>query len=354
MTLIDYINKALHNSYEALKLEDKSKLSKYELDSIKHQYEFKITPNSSLSARDSGDSLEIGLQGSQTNIYGGEIYSSISSSQSKSYSMDREYLFKSSIGYTQSIFRKFGSKYNTLTLFSAKERRYQAQIEIEEAKKDIILSAISNYYHVILQRKQIKIYNLATKRAQHNYESAKAKQKAGIVSKIDVHRAKLSYLNAQRDKQNAIKEYKNALNNAYFFISSSIKEDRFVEDIKKASYNFSIDWEKSIKNNAKWKIFLINEKILNREIYNKYQDLLPDIKVDVKYYTHSQNNNFENSFKFDNDGWSLSLSSDYSFDNFDKEIAIKRLKISKNRMIDDKKRLYRLLKKEIEELVNDF
>ena len=354
MSLIDYINESLNNSYEALELIDRSKLSKFEVAKVKHQYDFRLTPDSSISARDSGDKLSIGLQGSQENIYGGKVYSSLSSSQSKSYSMQREYSLKSSIGYTQSIFRKFGLKYNTLALFSAKEREEKLKIEIEEARKDIIMNSISNYYRVVLRREQIEIYTLASKRAEHNYESAKAKQKTGIVSKIDVHRAKLSYLNAQRDKQNSIKDYKNALNDAYFFISSNESEDKFSDSIKKSSYSFSVNFDNVIQARAEWKIFLINEEILNREIYNSYRDLLPDIKVDVKYHTYSQNNQFKDSLKFDNDGWSVSLSSNYSFDTFDEEIAIKKLKISKNRMIQDKKRLYSLLKKEIKELFNDF
>ncbi|NEW61158.1 TolC family protein [Sulfurovum sp. bin170] len=355
MGLVEYIHQALSQSYEAQMLRDNAKLSKLNLSSVVHRYDVVVTPDSALSIDEYGDRVTVGLQGSQANTYGGKIYSSLSTTQSKStISNRREYSLKSSIGYTQSIFGKFGSQYNTLSLYKVKEREKLSKIEIDEAKKDIVFWAISKYYSVILRREQIAIYNLATKRAEHNYNSAKAKQEAGIVSKIDVHRAKLSYLSAKRNEQDALKNYKNALSEATFFIDSDEKRDIFSEEIKKVSYRFSIDWDKIIDHSAKWKIIRINEDILNREIYNANRDMLPDIKVDVKYHSYSQDDRFRDSLEFDNKSWSLSLSSDYSFDSNDEEIAIERLKIAKNRIFQDKKRVRRVIKKEIEELFNEF
>jgi outer membrane protein TolC len=355
MDLVKYIHYALAQSYEIQNLRDRARLSELDLSSVEHRYDVIVTPDSSIMATNHNNRVSIGLQGSQENIYGGRAYSSISTSQSKSaLSHQQEYSLKSSIGYTQSIFRKFGSLYNTLSLFSAKERKIKTQIEIEESKKDIIFQAITKYYHTVLAREQIAIYDLATKRAKQNYRASKAKQEAGIVSKIDVHRAKLSYLNAKINQGNALKNYKDALAEAFFFINQEEQREPFIKEIKKVSYHFDIDWHKVISTNARWKILLINEKILDREIYNAYSDVLPDIKVDVKYHTYNRDERFRDSLAFDNRDWSISLSSDYSFDSHDEEIAIERLKISKNRLIQDKERLSRLIKKEIGELLNSF
>ncbi|MEA2017978.1 MAG: TolC family protein [Campylobacterota bacterium] len=299
------------------------------------------------------------MQGSQKNIYGGTIYGQIDSTRNDYQTLDKtEYSSGFTVGYKQSLFRKFGKLYNNTSLFSTKEKIKLLTLFNKDEKANIILKSVTYYYDTILNSEKIKIQKKALIRAQSNYDAAKAKQESGLVSKVDVYRAKLSYLDQNRNLNDSIKRYKDSLENLYFYINQDVDiNNSFSESQPIIIIENSLENKKDSKilaENIKWNNMLLDEKLLKKEIYKSNKDFLPDLELDMKYKQFAQKEELDNSFNFNEDSWSIGINSNYNFNTTEQSITKQRLLLEKTKLKRDKYSLNRLIFKDINSLQNDY
>ena len=355
LSLTQYINLSLQNSNDSKLLIDNELNSKLDYDLQKNNYSNNYSPISSVNAGDDSNSYTLGFQRTQSNIYGGKISSGFDSTVTDANNLETTYSPTLSFAYTQSLFRKFGETYNTLSLYSAKERLDLVKLVNITQIAEIILKSVSFYYDVSLNSEKIKIQKKALLRTESNYNAAKAKQESGIVSKIDVHRAKLAFLEQKKSLKDSIKRYKDSLENLYFYINQDVNGKVEIEPTKFFKYKIK-EFQNSevLSTNLNWNEILLDEKIINREIYNSQKDFLPDINLNLNYSVSSSSENFNDSFAFNEDAWSIGLNSNYSFNTTEQSINRQRITIRKARLIRDKDSLKRLIFKDINALKNNY
>ncbi len=359
MMLDEYIKLSLLNSDDARTLVDNNLNTKLDYSLAENSYNINYSPISSFQANSSGDSITLGFQGDKRNIYGGTVYGSFDGTRGARKDL-KESIYSSGVvvGYRQSLFRKFGEDYNTISLFTTKEKVKLIKLQNKEHKAAIILKAVGLYYDSVLNSAKIKIQEQSLVRVESDYKAAKAKQESGLVSKIDVYRAKLSFLDQSRNLNDSIKRYKDSIENLYFYLNQNVDDNASVDQtlaIKKLPYNIIYkDKSNILSDNLSWNEILLTEKVLKKQLYNADKDFLPDIEMDMNYKRHSSEVDINGALKFDKDEWNIGLNSNYSFNTTEQGINQQRLIIQRSSVQRDKYSLKRYIFKEIEKLKNDY
>lgn len=354
-SLKEYVYLSLNDSNDAKLIEDVFLNYKYDYDLQKNQFSGNYSPASSFSMNEDSNNLTIGLIREQQNIYGGNIYGKMEILREESDNEENSYTPKFSIGYKQSLFQKFGEKYNTLALDRSKDQLNLFKLIKQDTQADIIIKATLKYYTYTLNKVKIDIQEQSVQRALNHYEAAKAKYKSGIVSKIDVHRAKLSYLDQKKNLKESIKLYHDSLEELYFYINQTNPNDNLeTNKITALRHNIQTDSENDLlESNIRWQEILLNEEYLDRELYNLKKDFLPDIELGVDYSRYSSDEKLSKSFDLNEDQWSLGLSSSYNFNTTSKKINYNKKKIEIAKHKRDKDALKREILKNIKSLKNE-
>lgn len=349
ITINEYVNLALKQSNKAQDLNDNLINAKLNLESAKHKFDFTSSPITSVNFNSNSDTQSIGVEGTQKNIYGGDSYGVISTARNNYSNGTDTYSNDISIGYRQSLFGKFGEEYNTYDLIYAKEYLNLTKLKNRDDRALLIFDAIRRYYLVLLAKSRVKIQEEALKRAKEYYNASIAKQLVGLVSKVDVHRAKLSILNTKQALYNAENEFKNAIGEASYLVNFNYdKEIIFESEIEKLNYDLNIKVDdKLLIQRVDWQDILVREELLNIELSNAKKDFLPDVNLDLKYSKLGEDRNF--NANLNQEDWQVGIFSNYSFDKFNEKTKITRLNLLKNRLKRDKESLKRLIFKEIRE-----
>ncbi len=356
ISLPEYINLALVNSNDARLLIENNMNTKLDYNLAKNDYNSNYSPISSFKADSDSNSFRLGLEGNKKNIYGGKIYGSFNNTFEDRD--ERLYTSGATVGYKQSLFQKFGEAYNTISLYSAKEKIKLIEIQNRDQKATIILTAIANYYDTVLNSAKIKIQEKSLKRVKSNYDAAKAKQKSGIVSKIDVYRAKIAFLNQNKNLNDSIKRYKDSLENLYYYLNQDVADNISIDETlstKQIENDIVLKEDIDILMvNLDWNDMILTEKILKKQLYNANKDFLPDVELDVNYRKFSFNNGLSRTLDMNEDSWSVGINSNYGFNTTDQDINRQKLVIQKSRLSRDKHFLRRFIFKELHGLKNDY
>jgi len=357
ISLSNYISYVLRDSDTVMDNEDSRTYAKMSLDSANHEFDTIFAPNSSFSFQNDVNNQTIGLSADKNNVYGGNLYSRLNTGRDEAYS-DTDYTSSLTVGYSQSLLKRLGKDYNTLNIYISKKNLELTNEAIKDASNQLIIDAVKIYYNVILNRKKIIIYEEALKRAKHNYDAAYAKHKTGIVSKIDVYRAEMSYLDAKQNLKYAVSSYEEAVDNAL---------DLLAVDVDTVSFQFSdpilffeyqvpqYDSEVYLKRRVEWKEMLINEGILSRKFYNAKRDLWPDLALDISNTYSATDEEYSDSWNLENENeWKVMITSDYTFDKFSEKQEIVKLRIEKHKLLREKNAMKRSLIKEISKNYDNF
>lgn len=357
ISLSEYTSIVLRDSNEVLNLVDSEVYARFNVESVLNRYDLKASPDSTLFMGDESHRVQLGLQGSKKNLYGGEVYTNVYGSSRQYTGQETEYGSEVRVGYRQSLWQKFGKDYNTLALFTAKERLDIQKILNDEQRQSIIIEAVRSYYAVQLNKKKISIQEKSLQRSKVYYEAAEAKQQSGLVSKIDVYRAKISYLDQKRSLSTFIKQYEDALEAAVFLIDQDKEhyDIAFDDEIEEFSYTMgAVDEEAVLASNAFWLDLESREDIMAKRFVNTKKELYPDLVLDASYRRFSHDDKAIDALHWNESDWGITLRADYQFDKFAQEQQLRILQIEKGRLRRDKRQLKHAIFKEIREVESSY
>ena len=358
LSFSQYIHLSLRDSTDSINYQDTLAYSKYDQESANNQFDISIKPNSSAGLTQDTSNITLGLSGSQANIYGGEVYSSISSTKTNSDLSKNDYSSQTTIGYRQALFKRWGEKYNNYNIYNTTLRYELTKKRNRYINNKIILKATEKYYNVILNYNRINIYKESYKRATKDFDKAQAKYSSGMVSAVDMHRAKLNMLNANKNLQDSKKNYLDLVDELLYFINQDYDnniKNNINMDIKKFNLDFDIKYDYSILNeNILYKEKLIEKEILQEKIFRTKRDFLPDITLDMNYKINGVDENINKSFDSETKQWSMQLFSEYNFNTDDKKIAYNKVMIEQSKLNRDIKELERNILKNIKNIENNF
>lgn len=357
ISLSEYTSLVLRDSSEVLNLNDSETYARFNVENELNRYDVKASPDSSIFAGDDSHRVQMGFQGSKKNLYGGEVYTNVFGTSRQNSGEETQYGSEVRVGYRQSLWQKFGKEYNTLALFTAKERLDIQKILNDEQRQSIIIEAVRSYYAVLLSKKKISIQEKSLQRSKVYYESAEAKQQSGLVSKIDVYRAKISYLDQKRSLNTFIKQHEDALEAAVFLINQD-KEHytiAFDDKIKEFSYTIgTVDEEAVLASNAFWLDLESKEDIMAKRFVNTKKELYPDLVLDASYRRFSHDDKAIDALHWNESDWGITLSANYQFDKFAQEQQLRVLQIEKSRLRRDKRQLKHAIFKKIREAESSY
>lgn len=187
-------------------------------------------------------------------------------------------------------------------------------------------------------------------RNKHNYLSAQAKANSGMISKVDVYRAKINYLNQVKLLSDTDNSLLTAYENALFFINLDAESfsDSFTSLIKPLDIStIGLDREKVLNENPKWQQMLHNENILRRSIFTSKRNLAPDFILDgnVRKYTYQKPSN--EMLDWNKEEWSVTLNVNYEFDRLPQEQELQKNRLQLQKLLRDKNTLKRSILKDL-------
>jgi len=327
MTLLEYVKSALRFSEGAKTLQENLILKRVGVDKVEHRYEFTLKPSISSSANKDSQNVNFALSGIKRDRFGGDLKSSIEYERSLSDSEDD---VVGSLSYTFPLFRRFGKKYNSLDEIDSKESFELFKFGLKDKKASIIIKATKLYFDYILTKKKQEIFRKSLQSYENSFRASKAKQKAGIVSKIDVYRAKLALLKEKRSYKKEKKDLIKKRNTLFRFIDMKDNGDAFSLLLPKIDVALKdVSLEKILENSLKFKELKFKEERIKRELFKAKREYLPDLKLTLNVDTNGR--------------YGATLSSSYDMDRFNTDKKMQKILIELNRV----KRELMLLKDEI-------
>lgn len=360
ISLEEYILKAIDNSEAILDYQDSVTNSKYDLEASEMEFDTSVTPRSSINTSNVSDTIQLGVSISKPNTYGGEIYSDILSSKDNYSNAPDSYGSVLKVGYKQSIFRKWGERYNSYNLLNSKENYKLLEDKKNDIISNIIIEATKKYYNVVLAHYRSKIYLESFEKAERTFNISKEKNKVGLVSNLDVYRAKLNMLNSKRNYRDSQKNYQNNIYDLYYFINGNdinieLKNSQINFKTKKFNKNFEVSNDYNIlSKNIELKELLIKKKLKLNDVFIKRRNILPDVTVTSEYTRSGNEESFDSSWKEYEEDWSINLSTQYDFTNNQNSIQYQKSLIEQKQNIRKIRRKIDELNRDIKNMLNEY
>jgi outer membrane protein TolC len=105
---------------------------------------------------------------------------------------------------TQPLLRGFGTTVTRRALSSAEFRQHESERRRENVRREVAIDVVSAYYQLVAQDAFLAVARLSVTRGQALHEAAEAKLAAGLVSQLDVLRARQLRSDAESQLANAV------------------------------------------------------------------------------------------------------------------------------------------------------
>ena len=352
LTLQEYIYIALRDSSDSINYKESIIYSQYNLENIQNKFNFSIVPNSSATANSDEKTLSLGVSVNKPTQIGGEFYTSVRTTRTESTHRQTSYNSQTVLGYKQSLFKRWGLKYNNQDILNAKQRYQLIKSKNRYINSQIILKAVEQYYNVILTHKRVKIYEESCVRAEKEYAFAQAKYSVGSVSSLDTHRAKLKMYSSQKNLEDAKKSYLDSVDDMLYFINHNNQKIEIDMDVSIFIQHFEVKYNQTIlDDNINYKQKILDKRILEDKIFLVKRDFLPDVTLDINYkmngYDKKFSNSFDNMYQDKDANYNISISSSYNFNTQSKKINYKKIIMERSKLNREIHELTRFIIKDI-------
>ena len=222
-----------------------------------------------------------------------------------------------------------------------KNRLRMTELNLEQKKEEITYQVLEEYYGVLQAKKMLKVRERQVKQNQRYVEVAKANKEAGVHTKTDLLRAKVSYNQAQQQQLVAENNFQTA--------KLALKNTLNLENEKELKINDNLDWQQqkfdlesayeyALKNKTAFKILELQQKNAELDLEGqKRKNIHPDINFSAGYEDSAD------EFSVTDGEWQTTLSLSYNLFNGgrdkdkvkQKSEELKRIKIEKKQTEDD-------------------
>jgi outer membrane protein TolC len=179
-------------------------------DMAQSEFEWKLFPQATAGATDNTRRIGGGLT-AEKKFAAGPI-ASVSPELFRNYDSDQDEEYGSRLGVslTVPLLRGFGSEIN---LSGVRQAQYAVRSTLRShylVKVNTVLEAVAAAYNIVQQRRLVDLYQSQSERFQKHAVMAKAREKIGLATPIDVYRAGIQL----KDAQNSLNRAQEALRNA--------------------------------------------------------------------------------------------------------------------------------------------
>ncbi len=179
-------------------------------DIAQSEFEWKLFPQVTADATDESRRVGGGVT-IEKKFTPGPI-ASVSPELFRSYEsdIDEEYGSRLGVSLTIPLLRGFGSEVNLSGVHQAQFALRSTLRSHHQVKVNTVLEAVAAVYNIVQQRELVDLYRSQSERFQGHAIMAKAREKIGLATPIDVYRAQIRL----KDAQNSLNRSQEALRNA--------------------------------------------------------------------------------------------------------------------------------------------
>ncbi|MEM7098421.1 MAG: TolC family protein [Pseudomonadota bacterium] len=301
--LIDYVHQVVTHSDDALMLAEELTLSNFGVQQAQSQFRTVIRPIADLAV-DSTTRPRTGIEFSRQTPWGIDVSAGYATDGFGSQGTQRSFAQVSI-----PVMARFGREVNELPLTRAQIHQRKRSLDVKRQKQRLISKAINQHIELILVERIEHQSEHSVSRASKHVASAKARQRVGLVSKVDVHRAELRRLQQVEQLEHA--RYVTQMQRESYAELARLHHTNVSPPTKLPnitsvpSQRFLPEWR------PEWHAHQLDEKLAHLELSDARRRLLPDLNFQVKWLGTSYADQFEVLRRDGNDVYfSLRLQSD--------------------------------------------
>jgi outer membrane protein TolC len=355
--LIEFVRLALRQSDQSYALLDSVATAGLDLAAAAHEFDVTWVPLARIGSFSGDGRQELGLEARAKTFSGTTISTGFVGSRTESDTLElsNSHSLRAYVKLSQGLFRRWGEKYSRANLTQAELRQTYQQLRSARGKQTLILNAVRRYYEAVLAQKLIDVSEQALKRSRKILASARARQTAGLVSKVDVYRAEVSTLNTQ----SALEDRRRALNNALEDLHeqiglSGIKRFKIDSQINELAPVLTPDLENdALTLRPDWLAHQTQMDMSALSIYKAERDLLPDLSLNLVLEQKGLGDSIEEAGHLDQTDWSIQLEMRSTLDNFHEKNTLSRERIEAAKLRREGNSLKRSVQRDVRKAMQD-
>jgi outer membrane protein len=224
-SLENVINRALRANRSMIDARDDIRRAEMRLDVAESEFELKILPGAG-----------VGLSGGEDASTQTDLTFQVLLQKRLPYGTDVSftpalqrtedgYLNRARLRITQPLLRGAGKEVSYSGIYSAQYARRTAGRNLYLREVDIIIGAVQRAYNVIRQQELAKLQTESARRLADHAEAAAVKEQMGLVSAIDLYRARIQATQAREDLLRIEETYSEALDSLKFFLALPLEKE---------------------------------------------------------------------------------------------------------------------------------
>ena len=357
--LLGFVDQALIRSDVAFDIRDNAALSRLEVEAARHKFKTRIVPLTQIGFTQGTGSQKLGLEFQKeletgTSVSYGVVGDRVD--EDSNFVVENSHIGRAYVRVSQGLFRSWGKAYNTTAIDVAEIRGRQKEIDAEQQTRQLILKTAKMYYSLQLEDQLLEKSLKAVERSKEHLEAAKSRQSVGLVSKVDVYRAELAWLNAENDLQLRLRAQDRAEEDFRELLKLA-EEDELVWDKDGVDKLIPVLPEQSeeviLENRLDWQIYLLRAIASKREQYKVDRDLMPDVGLSFTLEQRGEGDSIEEAVELDETNWSLQLNMLSDLDTFSEESAVLKKKMELSALRREGDTLRRKISREVRDALAD-
>lgn len=315
LTLEQAINLALKENRSIQSAEDNLTGTGYSLAVAKSDFELKIVPD--ISAGLSGSDSNTETENKQTfdvalvRKFAVGTTASVTPGTTRS---DDNFASKTDVQLSQPLLRGLGRDVNLSKIYAGEFSVRSANRRIYLTKVNIVLSTVATAYQIIRQRKELQLNKAAVKRLQGHVAAAKAKEKIGLTSQMDVYRANIQLKQAENSLNTTEETLGDTIDSLKIILGISLDQKINIQAPLEYSLLDIDDEDQMLKLALKNRIEIEQSKdtLDEAERLSKTakHNTLPKLDLVLNYSRFGNSEpGFIDSTDMDNNSWSIGLAS---------------------------------------------
>jgi len=312
LTLTDVINLALRANRSLISSTYGVENRKYSLDAAQSEFEWKLIPGADARATDDTSSVGAGVTVEKKFAPGPVAALSPKITRFDDDDDSEGYSGEFGISLIVPLLRGFGSEINLNSVRTAEYSLRTAHRSHYLVKVNVVLEAVSATYNIVEQGELVHLYQDQTKSFQGHVVMAKAREKIGLATPIDVYRAEIRLKDAQDNLSRTREALRSADDRLKIVLATPLEQAMQV--VAPLDYRpLDITLEEAVATALKHRVELkqVDDQIEEARRASRLAkiNLLPQLDLVANYTRSGSNDKFSRSMRLNEDFWSINLTS---------------------------------------------
>jgi len=312
LTLTDVINLALRANRSLISSTYGVENRKYSLDAAQSEFEWKLIPGADARATDDTSSVGAGVTVEKKFAPGPVAALSPKITRFDDDDDSEGYSGEFGISLIVPLLRGFGSEINLNSVRTAEYSLRTAHRSHYLVKVNVVLEAVSATYNIVEQGELVHLYQDQTKSFQGHVVMAKAREKIGLATPIDVYRAEIRLKDAQDNLSRTREALRSADDRLKIVLATPLEQAMQV--VAPLDYRpLDITLEEAVATALQNRVELkqVDDQIEEARRASRLAkiNLLPQLDLVANYTRSGSNDKFSRSMRLNEDFWSINLTS---------------------------------------------